>query len=184
MDPEEPQRAVAAATGALGEFVERYESFWLDGMRAKLGLESPQEADRDLAADWLRLLEEQNVDFTLAWRRLADAAAGNTQPLDALFRDGSALGAWVDRWRQRAAQESVDAAARKDAMNAVNPIYIPRNHRVEDALAAASDRGDLELFDRLLDVVANPFEERPGLEFYAEPAPPAVTAAYRTFCGT
>ena len=69
-------------------------------------------------------------------------------------------------------------------MNRVNPLYIPRNHRVEEALAAASDRGDLELFERLLDVVANPFEERPGLEIYAQPATPEATASYRTFCGT
>ena len=69
-------------------------------------------------------------------------------------------------------------------MNRVNPLYIPRNHRVEEALAAASDRGDLELFKRLLNVVVNPFEERPGLEIYSQPATPEATATYRTFCGT
>jgi uncharacterized protein YdiU (UPF0061 family) len=184
MDSEDPDRAVAAATAVLKEFVDQYEAFWLNGMRAKLGLQTGAELDLDLAADWLALLEEQNVDFTLAWRRLADAAAGNTAPLDALFSDGKTLGGWLDRWRQRCAEESLDDAQRKDAMNAVNPIYIPRNHRVEEALAAASNRGDLELFEHLLDVIAQPFEERPGLESYAEPAPPAMTAAYRTFCGT
>lgn len=184
MDSENPDRAVPAATGILQEFVVCYEAAWLDGMRAKLGLQGTAETDRDLAVGWLELLEAQNVDFTLAWRRLADAAAGNTKPLDELFHDGQALSGWLGRWRQRVAQESIDGAARGIAMNAVNPLYIPRNQRVEEALAAASDRGDLELFERLLEVVANPFEERPGLEIYAEPAPPAVTAAYRTFCGT
>jgi uncharacterized protein YdiU (UPF0061 family) len=104
--------------------------------------------------------------------------------LDALFRDAQTFGAWIDRWRKRAAQESLEAEVRKVAMNRVNPLYIPRNHRVEEALAAASDRGDLELFERLLDVVANPFEERPGLETYVQPATPEATASYRTFCGT
>jgi uncharacterized protein YdiU (UPF0061 family) len=189
MDPEDPDRAVPAATGVLQEFVDRYESFWLSGVRAKLGLQGTAEGDRELATDWLALLEEQNVDFTLAWRRLADAVAGNAKSLDTLFRDAHTLGVWIDRWRRRAAQESaargsMDAAARRDAMNRVNPLYIPRNQRVEEALAAASDRGDLELFERLLDVIANPFEERPGLEIYALPAPPEVTASYRTFCGT
>ena len=184
IDPEDPDRAVPAATGVLEEFVDRYESFWLIGVRAKLGLQETAEGDRALATDWLALLEEQKVDFTLAWRRLADASAGNVKSLDALFRDAQTFGAWIDRWRKRAAQESLQAEVRKVAMNRVNPLYIPRNHRVEEALAAASDRGDLELFERLLDVVANPFEERPGLETYVQPATPEATASYRTFCGT
>src|SRR5947207_8145769 len=133
-------------------------------MRAKLGFQGAAEGDRELATGWLDLLEEQNVDFTLAWRRLADAAAGDAKSLDALFRDAHALGAWIDRWRRRAAQEPIEPEARKDAMNRVNPLYIPRNHRVEEALAAASDRADLRLFERLLDAIANPFEERPELE--------------------
>jgi uncharacterized protein YdiU (UPF0061 family) len=69
-------------------------------------------------------------------------------------------------------------------MRLTNPIYIPRNQIVEEALAAASDDGDLDGFDRLVEVVARPFEERPGLDRYAAPAPPEVTAGYRTFCGT
>ena len=69
-------------------------------------------------------------------------------------------------------------------MREVNPVYIPRNQRVEEALSAASDRGDLRLFEQLLAVVARPFEERPGLELYTEPAPPEFTGSYKTFCGT
>jgi uncharacterized protein YdiU (UPF0061 family) len=184
IDPEDPNRAVPAATGVLQEFVASYESSWLSGMRAKFGLQEAAEGDRKLATDWLTLLEDQNVDFTLAWRRLADVASGNTKSLDALFRDAHALGAWIDRWRRRAAQEPIEPEARKGAMNRVNPLYIPRNHRVEEALAAASDRADLKPLARLLDVIANPFEEQPALEIYAQPAPPEVTASYKTFCGT
>jgi uncharacterized protein YdiU (UPF0061 family) len=184
MDPEDPDRAVPGASGVLHEFIDAYESSWLSGMRAKLGFRTAADGDRELAGDWLAMMEEEQVDFTLAWRRLADIAGGKTQSLDALFRDGHALGTWIDRWRKRASQEWIEEEARKNAMNRVNPIYIPRNHIVEEALAAASDRGDLELFDRLLDVVAQPFDERPDLEIYAQPAPPEVTACYRTFCGT
>ena len=184
MDPPDPDRAVPAATRVLEEFAGRYEFFWLNGMRAKLGLQRADESDRALVTDWLELLEQQQVDFTLAWRRLGDAAEGNMGPLEALIRDGATLDKWIDRWRQRTAQEPIDAVARKAAMNGINPIYIPRNQRVEEALTAASDHGDLEAFERLLDVVTKPFEERPGLEDYAEPAPPTVAASYRTFCGT
>jgi uncharacterized protein YdiU (UPF0061 family) len=67
-------------------------------------------------------------------------------------------------------------------MDRVNPVYIPRNHLVEEALTAASD-GDLEPLGRLLQAVSAPFDERPGLERYAAPAPQDF-GAYRTFCGT
>jgi uncharacterized protein YdiU (UPF0061 family) len=184
IDSEDPDRAVPVATGVLQEFVNAYESCSLSGMRAKLGFQGADDGDRELATDWLTLLEDQNVDFTLAWRRLADLAAGDAQSFDVLFRDGQSLGAWIDRWRKRAAQERIDANSRRDAMNRVNPLYIPRNHLVEEALVAASDRSDLTMFDRLLDVITNPFEERPELDIYAQPAPPEVAAGYKTFCGT
>ena len=69
-------------------------------------------------------------------------------------------------------------------MRSVNPIVIARNHRVEEALTAASDQGDLEPFERLLDALRRPYDEAPDMAAYAEPAPAAVTANYRTFCGT
>jgi uncharacterized protein YdiU (UPF0061 family) len=69
-------------------------------------------------------------------------------------------------------------------MRHVNPIYVPRNHRVEEALTAASEHSDLAPFEALLDVITHPFEERPGREAYAVPAPRDVTACYKTFCGT
>ena len=68
-------------------------------------------------------------------------------------------------------------------MDRVNPVYVPRNHLVEDALAAATE-GDLQPFERLVDVLADPFTERPGLETYAAPAPASFGACYQTFCGT
>jgi uncharacterized protein YdiU (UPF0061 family) len=184
INPEAPEAAVPAAQEVLQQFAADYEAAWLSGMRAKLGLQDAAEGDQELATDWLALLEAQNVDFTLAWRRLGGAAAGNTQPFDDLFRDAHGVAFWMDHWRARIAQESITPKDRETLMNRVNPIYIPRNHRVEEALAAASDRGDMEPFNRLLEVLENPFEERPGFEGYAQPAPPEVTACYRTFCGT
>jgi uncharacterized protein YdiU (UPF0061 family) len=132
------------------------------------------------------------VDFTLAWRRLADAAAGDEAPLRALFADARVPDAWLARWRARCALESDTAPFgsamagldRAKAMRSVNPFVIARNHRVEEALAAASDEGDLAPFQRLLAALGRPYDESRELAPYAEPAPAAVTACYRTFCGT
>jgi serine/tyrosine/threonine adenylyltransferase len=188
--------AIAIATEVIVAFPAQYRRHLLRGQRAKLGLgrgnPDDDSADTALVEDWLALLHAQRVDFTLAWRRLADAAAGNEAPLRALFADAHAPDVWLTRWRARCASETVegkDGAAiagieRANAMRRVNPIVIARNHRVEEALAAASDQGDLAPFQRLLGALRQPYIEKDELAPYAEPAPTAVTATYRTFCGT
>ena len=168
--------AVARVTEVIDAFPAWFDERLLEGQRRKLGLADADAGDAALAADWLALLEAQAVDFTLGWRRLADAAAGDEAPLRALFADAAALGPWLARWRAR----GPDGAR----IRAANPWIIPRNHRVEEALAAAQDRDDLAPFERLLAALRRPFDERPEDAAYAEPAPPAVTACYRTFCGT
>jgi uncharacterized protein YdiU (UPF0061 family) len=185
IDPTSTERAVERATAVLRGFAARYESAWLDGVRAKLGLGGGgDDEDAALAGAWLELLRAQGVDYTLAWRRLGNAAAGDDQPLRALFADGAACEPWLARWRRRAERDGLRGVDRKAAMDRVNPLYIPRNHRVEEALAAASDTGDLAAFERLLEAIERPYEARVGLERFAEPAPAEVTARYRTFCGT
>ena len=181
---DDPDEAVAAATEVIAGFRARYELHLRQGQRAKLGLRRADPADAALADDWLALLHAARVDFTLGWRRLADAAAGDEGPLRALFADAQAPAAWLARWRERCASEGEAAEARADAMRRVNPYVIARNHRVEEALAAASDDRDLAPFERLLAAVRRPYDEDPELAPYAEPAPAAVTAGYRTFCGT
>lgn len=191
------QRAVDVATEIIDAFPHAYQQCWLKGMRAKLGL-TGQDDDGDridtaLAEDWLALLQAHRIDFTLAWRRLADAAAGDATPLRELFADHPALHAWLTRWRTRCADEDAakksDTAdrsgmARAQAMRRVSPWLIPRNHRVEEALAAATDHGNLKPFRDLLAALERPFEEQPHLARYAEPAPATFTASYQTFCGT
>ena len=184
IDAASTARAVERATVVIDAFPGQYASHWLAGARAKLGLAAADDGDEVLAADWLSLLETHAVDFTLAWRRLGDAAAGDGRSLAALFADPAALAAWLERWHRRATRESRSGNERRAAMHRVNPLYIPRNHRVEEALAAASEHGDLTPFEHLLEVVTHPFDERPGWERYAEPAPREVTARYKTFCGT
>lgn len=189
------QHAIALAREIIDEFPQRFHHYWLQGTRAKLGLKEAtahDESDVALIRDWLTLLHENKVDFTLAWRRLADAAANNDILLRNLFNETAALDAWLARWRERCAIENPSASqspgtaalARAQAMRMVNPWVIPRNHRVEEALAAASNDGNLEPFERLLDALKRPYEETPAHAYFAEPAPLAVTACYKTFCGT
>jgi uncharacterized protein YdiU (UPF0061 family) len=183
------EEAVAMATEVIASFPTQYRSHLLRGHRAKLGL-SRAEADDDasdaaLADDWLKLLHAERVDFTLAWRRLADAANGDETQLRPLFTDVHGLDAWLTRWHARCAGEpSVAGHERAKAMRSVNPIIIARNHQVEEALAAASDADDLAPFQRLLAAVRQPYVESADSAFFAKPAPAAVTACYRTFCGT
>jgi uncharacterized protein YdiU (UPF0061 family) len=184
-------RVISLATEVLDAFPERYRQYWLAGLRAKFGLHGQVEygdsVDTALGESWLDLLHAQQVDFTLAWRRLADAADGFDAPLRALFAGQPGLDRWLERWRSRCAAEDAgaDAAAiRAQAMRRVNPWLIPRNHRVEEALAAATDAGDLAPFEQLLNALQRPFDEDPALSRYAEPAPSTFMAEFRTFCGT
>jgi len=164
------EAAVEAATEVLNGFADAYARHWAQGMAAKLGLAAP---DRDLAEDVLELMRLQKVDFTRFFRALSAGTART------LFTEPEPFDAWAAR---REVLLPADRAAVAAAMDRVNPVYIPRNHRVEEALAAATD-GEMGPFRRLVDVVSHPFEERPGLADYVGPA--AVGGApYVTYCGT
>lgn len=184
------QRAVAEVTEVINAFPAWFAAELLAGQRRKLGLQQAADdaADTTLVADWLALLQAHRVDFTLAWRRLGDAAAGDANPLRALFAEAAAVNPWLARWQARCALEDAGqpsaGAERAARMHATNPWVIARNHRVEEALAAASEHGDLGLFKQLLVALQRPFDDDLALARYAEPAPAALTAGYRTFCGT
>lgn len=167
---EDADAAVGAATDAVGSFVERYETYFARGMAAKLGLDAP---DDTLARDLLALLHAQRVDFTQFFRALPRGRARS------LFAEPDAFDAWGGRWE---ALLPADRGAAAAAMDRVNPVYVPRNHVVEEALTAAT-AGDMAPFHRLVEVISSPFDERPGLERYAEPAP-AGSRPHVTYCGT
>jgi uncharacterized protein YdiU (UPF0061 family) len=166
-------RAVALAVETLGTFRGRYNAAYSTGMRAKLGL-APETSIGSLGDDLLDLLQANHVDFTSFFRALVGAARGDAEPVRRLVLDLAAVDAWLDRWRAL----SPDPAL----LERTNPVYIPRNHLVEEALDAAT-AGHLAPLERLLEAVTGPFEERPGLERYAAPAPESF-GPYRTFCGT
>jgi uncharacterized protein YdiU (UPF0061 family) len=183
------EQAVARATEVLVSFDTQYDAALLRGQRAKLGLDDGAAAgegdDARLVDDWLDLLESHQVDFTLGWRQLANAAAGDESALQALFPDPTRLAEWLARWKQRCASEAgAPPQARAQRMRRASPWIIPRNHRVEEALRAATDEGDLAPFDKLLAALREPYDEKQAHAAYAEPAAAAVTASYQTFCGT
>ncbi len=173
---EDQEQAVALAVKSLGAFREQYSDKWFAGMKAKLGL--PPDTDDDVASplvdELLALLREEQVDYTSFFRSLGSAARGTSKTARSMIVDWAVFDAWTDRWQAMAP----DA----DVMDRVNPVYIPRNHLVEEALNAAT-AGDLDPFSRLVDVLKDPYTERAGLERFAGPAPEDF-GNYRTFCGT
>lgn len=172
---DDQDRAVEVATDALGTFGTAFTDAWSAGLRAKLGLreDTPDDA-ASVVDDLLILLRDNHIDFTSFFRALARSTRGDRDAARGLFADLAGFDAWATRW----AALNPDA----DAMDRVNPVYVPRNHLVEEALTAATD-GDLAPMGILLEAVTAPFEERAGLERYAEPAPDDF-GRYRTFCGT
>jgi uncharacterized protein YdiU (UPF0061 family) len=173
---EDKEQAIELAVAALDTLPLQYAARWSAGIRTKLGLPSGTDEDiiEPLVNDLLTLLQTSHVDYTSFFRALSGAARGNPEPARGLFLDLRTFDAWTQRWLAL----NPDA----DRMDEVNPLYIPRNHLVEEALAAAT-RGDLEPVERLLEAVARPYEERPGLERYAAAAPDDF-GRYTTYCGT
>ncbi|MCB1621068.1 MAG: YdiU family protein [Thiothrix sp.] len=183
----EPEEALEAAQAVINAFPEHYEAAWLAGMCAKLGLEAAEEGDRVLVEDWLGLLETGRADFTLAFRALSKLGTVADPVQDAglqtCFEKPAGLADWLERWRARLTREVCTEQARRARMQAVNPLYIPRNHRLEQAIRAAEDHDDFGPFQALVTVLAQPFRERPAAAGYERP-PAAGEAVLQTFCGT
>ena len=174
------KRAIARATEVINAFPQQYEAYWLKGMRVKLGLVSEDEADLNLATGFLAAMLGNKVDYTLAFRHLADAALGEEESIRALFADPSAYDVWSQQWRARLARDAMAPLARAESMRRANPVLIPRNHRVEEALSAAVERGDYEPFENLLNILSRPFDDQPEFAAFAQPAPEGQER-YRTY---
>lgn len=160
----------------------KFRSRWQAHVRQKLGLAEGADDDAQLIDNLFDELEKHGVDFTSFFRALAMLLRGEGAPMQALLSAPDAMASWIADWWQRIEQGAGNPLDLADAMDRVNPLYIPRNHLVEAALDAA-EAGDLAPWRELLDVVRSPFEARPGLERFAEPGP-ADAAPYTTFCGT
>jgi serine/tyrosine/threonine adenylyltransferase len=182
VDPDK-DKAIEMLTEAIECIQPVYESYWLVGMRSKIGLSKEDPADSQLINDLLKVMEEGQADFTLVFHRLAQALRGDGEAVRNLFKEPEAFDTWAQRWKKRMEQDGVSAETSAQSMDRVNPIYIPRNHKVEEVLAAATNQQDMTPFSKLLAVLSHPFDEITGNEAYAEPAP-VTNRPYRTFCGT
>jgi len=171
------EKAIAAASDALGEYPDLFERYWLAGMRKKLGLQTDDIGDIELIQSLLEWMQKSKSDFTNTFRDLSSEAP----PADDRYRDPD-FQAWYSRWQLRLRRYGCPSASTYAVMRAANPAVIPRNHRVEEALSAAEDHDDLSVLHRLLAALASPFEVRGDLADYQEP--PADDETYRTFCGT
>lgn len=162
---------------ALDQYASVYRRAYYDVMCTKFGLPAGDgERHHELIAAWLQHLQDHQLDFTLSFRQLADRLDGSSETGEPRF------GPFEQRWRDTLAAAGEDPDEVRARMNAVNPLFIPRNHQVERAIDAAIG-GDLSIFNDLLRVTAEPYEEQPALASYAVPPEPheRVTA---TFCGT
>ncbi len=178
---DDEEAGVAEAHAALDGFAPRFEAAYHRGLRAKIGLEAAEDGDIDLARGLMQVMAAQRADFTLVFRRLADAVTPDAEwRLRALFDDDKALDDWLPQWRARLAREAGDRAG---ALRAVNPLFIPRNHRIEEVIAAAIEMGDFAPFETLVEVLSRPFDDQPGREAHAEP-PTDDERVQATFCGT
>lgn len=177
-------KAVEAANDSVARFNDHYHATYHAGVRQKLGLTTEVEGDIELYDDLLGRMAENQADFTLTFRTLSEAAAEPKRLSDvrALFAKPASFEEWTQRWRERLARENQPADARRRAMLSVNPMFIPRNHRIEAAIADA-ENGRFEKFHELADVLARPFDDQPEFAEYARP-PAAEEEVMQTFCGT
>jgi serine/tyrosine/threonine adenylyltransferase len=182
---DDQEKAIAQAQGLLGAFPEKFSAVYQAGLRNKIGLFTARDGDEALVQDLLDALARNQADFTLTFRRLGEAALDPAADagVRALFAEPAAFDEWAARWRQRTGEEPQTALERQAAMRAVNPAFIPRNHRVEAVIQAAMVNDDYAPFEELLAVLSKPYQDQPQFAAYTEPPQPDQRVL-QTFCGT
>ena len=172
------EEAVALANGVLRTFPDIFRAHWLAGLRAKLGIFNEEPDDAELGENFLAVMQEQEADFTNTFRDLSGEVM-----TDAPLAASAAFQAWCTRWQERLGRQPQGRDETRALMRRHNPAFIPRNHKVEEALAAATLDGDLSVLGKLLDVLTQPFaHDRQMPEFSTSPM--SDGRAYQTFCGT
>lgn len=174
---DDKNKAVSIAQEELAKFESLYQDHWQSGMRAKLGLYNNEVEDLSLIKDILQLMQQHKADYTKTFQSLTfDKNDGQN-----LFSSPD-YHHWHERWQARLSRQSISKDESKELMKSHNPAIIPRNHGVEEALAAANE-GDLSKMHKLLDALKDPYRYTPEQEeFSALPAP--EFCHYKTFCGT
>jgi len=186
----ESDAAVAIAQGILETYAERYEKAWLAGMQAKCGLDTvsdnTDQEDKILIEALFDTMAANNADFTLTFyylSRLSALPSEHDRDCRRLFDNPTQFDAWAVTWRKRLSHETHSDAERHVNMQAVNPVYIPRNHQIEAAIRAAEDHDDFSVFNNLHEVLQNPYVKQEGKDRYMLPPEPDEVVK-QTFCGT
>jgi uncharacterized protein YdiU (UPF0061 family) len=179
------KRALEDLRTVLNSFPELYSRSYIDIARRKFGLICKEKDDLELIENWFQILADDKDDFTLAFRRLSDIADESNAIgcVGDLFEFSEQYEDWIVQWKTRCSRDDVDPGERQRLMYSVNPLYMPRNHLVKNVIDAATENGDYGPFNRLVDVLANPYVFQPGLEYFAKP-PNDNEIVTRTFCGT
>ncbi len=183
------EQAVDRAQTLLGAYATHSENAWLSGMRSKCGLtavKNTEQDDKALIEALLNTMVDNNADFTLtftALSKLDNHISQRDEETRKLFDQTSEFDNWAIKWRERVQLETQGNEERQISMQAVNPVYIPRNHQIEPAIRAAEDRDDFSVFHELHEVLQNPYVKLPGKERY-ESSPEPHEIIENTFCGT
>ena len=182
---DDQEKAIADAQALLGDFSEAFTAAYQSGLCRKIGLFTSRDGDEALVQDLLDAMAQGQADFTLTFRRLSEAAcdSDNDREVRHLFAEPAAFDKWAARWRKRIGDEPQSATERSAVMRAVNPAFIPRNHRIEAVIQSAVKHDDYAPFEALLNVLSTPCEDQPEFADYAEPPKPEQRVL-QTFCGT
>jgi serine/tyrosine/threonine adenylyltransferase len=176
---ENEEQAIALVTECLQAYPNQFFTYWLAGMRKKLGIFNEEENDTKLIEDLLMHMQKNKADFTNTFRSLADESVESSElSQDAGFKN------WLLLWKARLSRQTQSLADSVQLMQSVNPKVIARNHLVEAALSAAVDGKDLTLFNELLAVVSNPYADLDHPAKYTKAPESLMDAQYKTFCGT
>jgi uncharacterized protein YdiU (UPF0061 family) len=180
------EAAIEIAMEKLEAYIALYEGYWLDGMREKFGLISSQDNDKVLIDELLELMASNKADFTLTFYYLSKLNVDSLEHdknVQSLFNAPEQFDHWAQKWRERLRMEGINDETRRARMQAVNPVYIPRNHQIEAAIRAAEDHDDFSVFHNLHAVMQKPYDRQAGKDAYMLPPEP-YEIVHQTFCGT
>ncbi|CAH0119741.1 Protein adenylyltransferase SelO [Paenibacillus sp. CECT 9249] len=171
-------QSITMAEDALSDFASLFQRNWLAGMRAKLGIFNEEREDESLIGDLLGMMQKYRADYTNTFLALTF-----DKMEDSDLSCAAEFASWHELWQARLSRQQESQASSHQLMLGSNPALIPRNHRVEEALEAAAERGDYSVMERLLHVLSNPYAHSPEQAEYSAPPAPS-NRPYRTFCGT
>ena len=167
--------AIKLATDLIDNFQNIYEDKWLNMIRDKLGLFGEEKNDKKLINDLFNWMEKNKADYTNTFCNLMDIN------LDEIYKNNDFIN-WKNEWKKRSELNNSTKEKQSKLMKSNNPIVIPRNHKVEEALAEA-DKGSLDKMKKLLAILKNPYDNQNNIQEYQTPAP-SNNEKYQTFCGT